>query len=69
MWRASEISMDIVLLALLSALRRRRARTYTAQQLDAIARERAIADVASGKSPALPAPRRPYRWWRYAGLW
>lgn len=61
--------MDIVLLLLLSALRQRRARTYTAQQLEAIARERAQLDAAAGKSPELAAPRRSYRWWRYAGLW
>lgn len=61
--------MDIVLLALLNLLRRRRARTYTPEQLEAVARERATQDIAAGRSPALQEPRRPYRWWRYEGLW
>ncbi len=56
--------MEIVVLLLWNALQRRRARTYTSEQLEEIARERAALDG----SAALPAPRRPYRWWRYAGL-
>lgn len=60
--------MELVLLLLLGALRKRRARTFTPAQLEAIARERAKKDGHAGAAPALPAPQRPYRWWRYAGL-
>ena len=60
--------MDIVLLALLNALRRRRARTFTPAQIEEIERQRAAADAAAGRAPALSAPRKPYRWWRYADL-
>lgn len=58
--------MEIVLLLLWNALQRRRARTYTSEQLEAIARERAALD---GGPAALIAPQPPYRWWRYSGLW
>lgn len=60
--------MEIVLLLLVRALLKRRARTYTPAQLEAIARDRAQGDAHRGESPALSAPRRPYRWWRYEGL-
>lgn len=60
--------MDIVLLALLSALRKRRARSYSPEQIDEIARRRAALDAAAGRPASLQAPRRPYRWWRYEGL-
>lgn len=61
--------MEIVLFLLVEALRKRRAKTYTAEQLDAIARERAQAGTQQGLPPQLNAPRRPYRWWRYEGLY
>lgn len=67
-WRAFGIQMEIVLLLLWNALQRRRARTYSQEQIDAVARERAALDAAAGRAPALAAPKRPYRWWRYAGL-
>lgn len=60
--------MEIVLLLLLAALRKRRASTYTREQLEAVARDRAQQDAYQGLAPALSAPQPPYRWWRYAGL-
>lgn len=60
--------MEIVLLMLWSALRKRRARTYTSEQLAAIARDAALRDAAAGVPPQLEPPRKVYRWWKYAGL-
>jgi hypothetical protein len=60
--------MELVLLLLVSALRRRRASTYTREQLEAVARDRAQEETRQGLAPAISAPQRPYRWWRYEGL-
>lgn len=61
--------MEIVLLMLLNALLERRRRSYSPEQLEAVARERSQQEAQQGLPPTLSAPRRPYRWWRYEGLW
>lgn len=60
--------MDLLLLWLLALLKKRRQRTYTTEQLEAIRQERARLDAAMGLPPALENPKKPYRWWRYEGL-
>lgn len=59
----------LVALWLLGLLQKRRKRTYSAQEMDEIRRLAGQRDAAMGNSPALEDQRKPYRWWRYQGLY
>lgn len=63
-----EGGVELLLLWLLALLKKRRQRTYTTEQLEAIRQERARLDAAMGLPSALEKPKKPYRWWRYEGL-
>jgi hypothetical protein len=55
--------MELVVILLL-VLKNYRKRSYTPEQLEEIKRSAA----AREGRPYLEAPRKPYRWWRYSGL-
>jgi len=57
----------LVVYWLIGALQRRRRRTYTAEQLQAIKRE--AAQREAGTAPRIEAPARCRRWWEYEGLY
>lgn len=55
--------MGYAVAILLAMLRSHRKRLFTPEQLEQIKRDRAGQGM-----PALEAPRKPYRWWKYSGL-
>lgn len=50
---------------LIGLLKDIRSRSYTSEQIEQIKREAAERE---GGQTQLEAPKRPYRWWRYEGL-